>query len=200
MAFTFFFRDHHTLSQVIKYFLPLVKNRQKIKIWDAGCAMGPEPYTFLILLSENMDYWNFKKVEMDATDIDESGNFGEIISNGIYEFDTIKRIPEDILKKYFTKYNDNNYYIIDDKIKSRLKFHHHDLLSLKPISYNYNLIICKNVLLHFNYEQRINVYKMFYDALDSEGLIVTEQTQELPKEVENYFEKLALDAQIFRKK
>ena len=40
MAFTFFFRDNHTLEQLVKHLLPTVQGRSNIKIWDAGCAMG----------------------------------------------------------------------------------------------------------------------------------------------------------------
>ena len=54
MAFTFFFRDNHTLEQLVKHLLPIVQGRSNIKIWDAGCAMGPEPYTLAILLAEKM--------------------------------------------------------------------------------------------------------------------------------------------------
>jgi len=162
--------------------------------------MGPEPYTFLILLSENLDWQTFNKVRMDATDIDESGNFAEIIKKGIYHYDFIKRIPEDIQRKYFTKYDEDNNYIISENIKSKLVFTKHDLTSYQPLTTNYNLIICKNVLLHLQPEQRIRVYKMFYEALDYEGLLVTEQTQSLPNEVNHLFEKIVTDAQIFRKK
>lgn len=199
MAFTFFFRDIHTLEQVVKRFLPLVEGRRRIKIWDAGCAMGPEPYTFLILLAQNMSYWSFKKVMMDATDIDESDNFGKIIKEGVYKFDEIKRIPEEIQLKYFSKLDDGGKYIIDENIKARITFYKHDLTSLKPISSGYNLIICKNVLLHLAPEMRIEVLKMYHDVLEDDGLLVTEQTQAMPNEVKHLFEPMASDAQVFKK-
>jgi chemotaxis protein methyltransferase CheR len=199
MAFTFFFRDIHTLEQVVKKFIPIVEGRRNIKIWDAGCAMGPEPYTFLILLSENLSYWTFKKVQMDASDLDESDTFGKIITEGIYPYDELKRMPEDVFKKYFYKYDENGKYKIDDNIKSRITFHKHDLTTLKPINSGYNLIICKNVLLHLHPDMRIEVYKMFHSVLDTDGLLVTEQTQSLPDEVKNLFESLASDAQLFKK-
>ncbi len=100
MAFTFFFRDTHTLEQVCKYFIPYVTGFRKIKIWDAGCAMGPEPYTFAILLAERMSYFGFKNVQFDVSDIDETDTFGKIIIDGVYPYNDLKRIPEDIFKKY----------------------------------------------------------------------------------------------------
>ena len=200
MAFTFFYRDIHTLEGVVKRFLPLVEGVQKIKIWDAGCAMGPEPYTLLILLSEKMRYFAFKKVFMDASDIDETGNFKKIITDGIYNFDEIKRMPKEIMEKYFKPTGEDKKYIISDSIRSRLTYHQHDLTSLNPVSTDYHLIICKNVLLHLSPKQRIDVFKMYHSALSLDGILVTEQTQQMPQEVGHLFESLASDAQIFRKK
>jgi len=200
MAFTFFFRDSHTLEQVAKYFLPHVQGYRKIKIWDAGCAMGPEPYTFLIILAERMGYFTFKNVFMDATDIDETGHFGEIVTEGVYPESDLKRIPEDIFKKYFSEYPEKQgHFIIDQNIRHRIKFTTHDLLSFKPVGDQYNLIICKNVLLHFQYEERIKVITMFHSVLEPGGIFTTEQTQQMPVECAHLFKKMASDANVYQK-
>ena len=200
MAFTFFFRDSHTLEQVAKYFLPQVAGYRKIKIWDAGCAMGPEPYTFLIILAERMGYFTFKNVFMDATDIDETGHFGEIVTAGVYPDSDLKRIPEDIYNKYFSEYPEKpGHLIIDQNIRNRIKYTTHDLLSLKPIGRDYNLVICKNVLLHFQYEERIKVIKMYHSVLVPGGLFTTEQTQQMPEECSHLFKKMASDANVYQK-
>jgi chemotaxis protein methyltransferase CheR len=62
------------------------------------------------------------------------------------------------------------------------------------------LIVCKNVLLHFQPDERIEVIKMFHAALEKGGYFVTEQTQKLPKEVGHLFEPVVSNAQLFRKK
>ena len=103
MAFTFFFRDSHSIEQALKYFIPMVNGYRKIKVWDAGCAMGPEPYTFAIMLAEKMGYFAFKNVEIDATDIDETHTFEKIISEGVYPESELSRIPKEIFDKYFLK-------------------------------------------------------------------------------------------------
>lgn len=200
MAFTFFFRDQHTLEQVLKYFIPLVSGSQKIKIWDAGCAMGQEPYTFAILLAEKLGYFAFKNVHIDATDIDEGNTFGKIIEQGIYPYNELNRIPENIFKKYFHPTKDPNLFQLDENIRKRVKFTKNNLLDLSPIGWNYNLIICKNVLLHFHPEERVNVIKMFHKTLDTKGLFVTEQTQPMPEECADLFKKIAPDANIFQKR
>ncbi len=199
MAFTFFFRDSHSLEQAAKFLLENIDGQRNIKVWDAGCAMGPEPYTFAILLAEKMGYFSFKKVQVDASDIDETDTFGNIILKGEYPENELVRIPKDIFEKYFAKVENSNNCKLTDNILNRIKFIKHDLLTFKPFDTGYNLIICKNVLLHFQQAERVKVFSMFHSVLAEKGLLVTEQTQELPEENRSQFEKITGDANIYRK-
>lgn len=199
MAFTYFFRDIKTLETAVDYLIPAVMGRKYIRIWDAGCAMGPEPYTLAILLAERMGNFAFRNVHIDATDIDGSNLFGETISNGVYPEDQLKRIPSGIFRKYFIADITPGHYKIVDEIRSRVSFQKHDLLSLKPIGENYSMIVCKNVLLHFREEERIEVIKMFHKALTEKGYLVMEQTQKLPEKLTGLFEPVSGNAQVFQK-
>ncbi len=199
MAFTFFFRDRHTLEHLANHLIEANSSKSSIKVWDAGCAMGPEPYTFALIMSEKMGHFGFKKVKIVATDIDESGNFDQIINNAIYPYSDLSRMPEGILDKYFAKLEDGRYEL-DSSIKSRLEYHWHDLLSLQPIENNFDAIICKNVLLHLKPEERVEVIKMFHKVLNPGGYFVSEQTQAMPPECQGMFEKIVSDANLYIKK
>lgn len=199
MAFTFFFRDIHTLEQLAENFMPFINGLAKVKIWDAGCAMGQEPYTFAIVLAEKMGYFAFKKILIDATDIDENNTFCKIILDSKYPYNELERIPKELFEKYFTKSDSGNDYQLIDNIRNRLNFHKHDLLTLKAFGTGYHLIICKNVLLHFHPEERIEVIKMFHSALVPGGFLTTEQTQKMPAELNGYFTQISTNANIFKK-
>ncbi|HRP02374.1 MAG TPA: CheR family methyltransferase [Candidatus Kapabacteria bacterium] len=200
MAFTFFFRDRHTLEQLADQLIAFKKQGEQIKIWDAGCAMGPEPYTFAMILREKIGNEWFQNVQILASDIDELGNFQSIINNGIYKKHELERMPEDIFNKYFTQYDADEQFILGDEIKNSLKFIKHDLLTLKPLDLNFDAIICKNVLLHFEYKQRIDVLNMFHKVLNTNGLLTTEQTQSIPEEITDKFERLVSNANVFKKR
>lgn len=199
MAFTYFFRDFHTLKLIVKYLLPDIQGKREIKIWDAGCANGPEPFTLAILLSENMGRFAFKNVKIDATDIDKSNLFADIINSGSYPYDQLKRIPKEIFEKYFQKNGKADHFEVDYNIKNRVKYTRHNLLTLKPVDNNYSLVVCKNVLLHLKPDERVNVIRMFYDTLLPGGIFASEQTQVLPKEVKHLFQRITEDGQLFRK-
>ncbi|RKY08976.1 MAG: chemotaxis protein CheR [Planctomycetota bacterium] len=199
MAFTYFFRDMLTLELITKYVIPQVKGHRHIRVWDAGCAHGPEPYSVAIMFRENMSHFMFRNVKIYASDIDTSSRFGEIIVNGVYPEGEIKRIPSEIRKKYFSKNGRPGYYEISDEIKSCLTFTQHDLLSLTPVATDFNLIVCKNVLLHLKPKERVDVIKMYHDVLVPGGFFVTEQTQKMPMELESHFQQVVGNAQLFRK-
>ncbi len=200
MAFTFFFRDLHTIEHAVKNLVPLVQGRSKIRIWDAGCANGPEPYTLAIVLAENMGKFGFKNVQIVASDIDESQDFGSIVSEGIYSEEELKRIPPEIFTKYFFPLEGKpGFFAIDENIRCRVNYVKHDLLSLNPIDNNFSFILCKNVLLHFQYPERIEVIKMFHNSLSEGGLFASEQTQKMPVEINHLFKQVVPDAQLFQK-
>ena len=43
VAFTFFFRDLEPLQHGVHFLLQAASGRTRVKVWDAGCAFGPEP-------------------------------------------------------------------------------------------------------------------------------------------------------------
>jgi len=215
MAFTYFFRDRQTLDLIVQHALPDLKRRRYINVWDAGCAMGPEPYSIAIIFRENMGPFLFRNVRIYASDIDESNRFGVIIACGLYPEEQVKRIPSELLSRYFSPNGEEgpstgpspssggtsgqSYFRISDEIRKAVTFQRHDLLSLKPIREEFGLVVCKNVLLHLPHEGRVEVIKMFHHALSQGGYFVTEQTQKLPPKTEHLFRQVTNAGQLFQK-
>lgn len=199
MAFTFFFRDLHTLEMLREHVIPPLRTRRHIHIWDAGCASGQEPYTLAMLIRENMGEMIFRNMKIHATDLDGSDLFGKIIEEGEYPGEQVKRIPEPYLERYFLQRTEGDSYQVIDEIRKRVEFSKHDLLSLRPVRTDFSLVMCKNVLLHFTEAERIAVLRMFHGALEEGGYLVVEQTQKLPDCLEHMFTPVVPSAQIFRK-
>lgn len=199
MAFTYFFRDMQTLEMIRDHVVPTLRTRRFAHIWDAGCAMGPEPYTLAIVLRENMGHMIFRNVSIHATDVDESNLFEDIIEDGVYPREQVERIPKDIFTRYFAPVDRSDHFRLVEEIRKCVSYQKHNLLSLEPVRKDFMLIVCKNVLLHFKERERIKVIEMFHDALIEGGFFATEQTQKMPKELESMFEPVVSNAQLFRK-
>lgn len=199
MAFTYFFRDLHTLELTVRHVTAYVSGRSRVRIWDAGCAMGPEPFSLAMLFAENMGSFAFRNLKIEATDIDESNLFGPVIRDGIYGEEDLKRIPQNLFARYFSPEETTGLYRLVDEVRSRVGFRRHDLLSLNPIGEGFSLVVCKNVLLHFQLNQQIEVLRMFHRCLAPGGYLALEQTQKLPVQTTGLFEAVSADAQLFRK-
>lgn len=200
MAFTFFFRDEQILSLAVDKLVPLTMGRSNIHILNAGCAMGMETYTFTILLAEKMGKFSLRNVKILAVDIDnENVDFGKTVTEGVYHKDHLQRIPPELFTKYFTPAEKADHFIVNTELRNLVQFMKYDLLTLKPLRNDYSLIICKNVLLHFNYNERIDVISMYHDMLLPGGLLVMENTQSMPDELKHKFRKMVDYAQLHEK-
>jgi chemotaxis protein methyltransferase CheR len=199
MAFTFFMRDQPTLEYAADHMIRYASGRSRVRIWEAGAALGQETYTIAMIFAEKMNPFAFKNLRIDATDYDQENNFGDIITRGVYPYDELQRTPEHLFKKYFEPADEPDKFRVIPELRSRVFFQYHDLLSLKPIGQDYCLVVCKNVLLHFQYEERVKVIKMYYDALAPGGYFACENTQKMPIELSHLFEQVVPDAQLFKK-
>lgn len=199
MAFTFFMRDRPTLEHAADHMISYATGRSKIKIWDAGCALGQETYTIAMVFAEKMNPFGFKNLRIDATDYDRANNFGDAVTSATYPYDELQRTPVNLFEKYFEPAQKPGHHRVVENLRSRVTFQYHDLLSLKPVGSDYCLVVCKNVMLHFQYPQRVEVFKMFHGALAPGGYLATENTQKLPPEVAHLFEQVVPDAQLYKK-
>ena len=197
VAFTYFFRDSQTLETAIDGALPAMCGQAFIHIWDAGCAHGPEPYTLAILLRERMSDFIFRNVRIHATDVD--AHFAPQIRSGVFAEHEVQRVPPEILRRHFRPAAQAGFVEVLPELRAKITFSHHDLLSLRPVREGLSLIVCKNVLLHFDEGQRIRVLRMFHEALQPGGMLVMEQTQKLPELLAARFQQASPRVQAFRK-
>lgn len=199
MAFTFFMRDLPTLEHAANYMIPHAAGRSRIKVWEAGSALGQETYTIAMVLAERMNSFAFRNLTIDATDYDQANNFGDHVTNAVYPKDELQRTSAELVAKYFEPAEKAGHLQVKSHLRDRVKFRYHDLLTLQPAGQEYSLIVCKNVLLHFQPDQRIEVLKMFHKALTPGGFFACENTQKMPPELSGKFEQVVPDAQVFRK-
>jgi chemotaxis protein methyltransferase CheR len=109
-------------------------------------------------------------------------------------------MPQDIFEKYFKPVEDTGNFLIDINIRNRVHFRKHDLLTYQPFDFNYNMVICKNVLLHFQYEQRVEVIKMFHQVLQDGVFSLQSKPNHCQKKIMSTSRRSQRDANVYRKK
>lgn len=167
-----FFRNPNHWNIMEEKVVPLLrKERKSLKIWSAGCSTGEEAYSLAMLSKEihlNIDG------KILATDID-----NEVLNraaSGVYSEKAVQGVPMDYLKRYFVK-EDNNYRVTQE-IKNLIKFQHQDLLKDK-FPKDYDLILCRNVVIYFTEETKEKLYRKFAEALRSKGVLFIGSTEQI---------------------
>ncbi|KNZ71026.1 chemotaxis protein CheR [Thermincola ferriacetica] len=149
----------------------LLENSPNLKVWSAGCSTGEEPYTLAMIFA-----YNFPRVSVSilATDIDE-----EVMAkakNGIYNEKAVANLPRLYITKYFKQEGSN--YIIADEIKRKVRFQKHNLLK-DVFDKNFDLILCRNVVIYFTEESKSALYKRFHESLKPGGVLFTGSTEQI---------------------
>lgn len=125
-----------------------------------------------MLLTKFID---LKDVTIIATDID--GRVLEKAKKGIYSAESVKKVPQEYLKKFFRKIDDKSYQISED-IRKSVQFEKHDLLN-DEYPKNIDLLICRNVLIYFNDTAKDKIYKKFYESLNDNGIFFVGSTEQI---------------------
>lgn len=154
-----------------KIFPRLLSQNRNLKIWSAACSTGEEPYTIAMVLS---NYLPLTEINILATDLDE--NAIQKAKIGAYLDRSLQEIPEQMKRKYFSK--DHNHYLIHDEIKRTVTFKKHNLLA-NPFDKNFDLIVCRNVLIYFTEEAKNSLYKKFSASLKPGGVLFVGSTEQI---------------------
>jgi Methylase of chemotaxis methyl-accepting proteins len=179
------FRDSHVWQHIKHILLPKLKAQPNINIWHAGCSTGQEVYSMLIVLNElNL----LDKVKIYASDI--NNDVLQIAKKGHYKYrfniayldnfdKALKENPLNYEEYYDIPYS--KYFEIDkekDVIKmlpflcERPVFRKHDLVrDPNPFYVKFDLIVCRNVIIYFNYDLQNKVFDLFYNNLYPNGYL-----------------------------
>lgn len=167
-----FFRNPEVFQKLEKEVLPdLIKKKGALKVWSAACADGPEPYSVAMILKELSPALRHS---IEATDVDEGALAAA--KRGVYGSRAVQSVSPERLKRYFRREGD--VFILSEEIKSMVIFRRHDLLN-DPYGSNYDLILCRNVMIYFTAEAQDRLHRKFYQALSPGGVLVLGATESI---------------------
>ena len=195
---TRFFRDKELFEVLEAQILPiLLNNPNQVRIWSAGCAIGPEPYSIGILAKKiSMKLKIESNIHILATDI--SQDFLTQAKEGRYSKEYFDEVNPLDIHKYFHMLK-NNQYELCPQIKNLVSFKKHDLRTSPPAR-EFDLILCRNVLIYFSKPQSISLFQRFYSALKTQGYLVLGKCELLPNEVKDKFEIVDPHNRIYQRK
>lgn len=179
---TEFFRNPEKFQELeTKYIPELLERSDRLKIWSSGCSIGAEIYTLAMLL-EKMNI--LEKCTLIASDFDQ--NAINKAKEGIYTRFELKNLLEmkdfnNLYMKYFKPIDDKEEkFQINQRLTAKVRFEKRDLLNSK-FEMDFDLILCRNVVIYFTEEAKDQLYANFYKSLKPGGILFIGSTERINK-------------------
>lgn len=182
------FRDPAFYQTLRTEILPRLGTYPFIRIWVAGCSTGEEAYSVAIFLKElNL----LHKSLIYATDIN-----SEVLATArqaMIPLNKIKLYTENYIaaggSEHFIDYYTANYSLgkLKDELKSKIIFSTHNLVTDNSFN-EFQLILCRNVLIYFDRPLQNKVFELFNNSLEKFGYLAlgTKETLEFSVVAKNF--------------
>jgi chemotaxis protein methyltransferase CheR len=170
---TFFFRDKvpfdHFREAVMPELLKARANRKSVRIWCAAGSTGQEPYSLAMSLKEMGAALAGWRVEILATDL--SQEVLEKSKAGLYsQFEVQRGLPIQFLVKYFKQTGE--LWQINSDIRGMVQHRQLNLLHDFSQLGTFDVIFCRNVLIYFDQETKINIFGRLAKSMEPDGFLV----------------------------
>jgi chemotaxis protein methyltransferase CheR len=195
------FRDPSFFLSLRHNVVPILRTYPYVRIWHAGCATGEEVYALAIMLEEEglYDRARIYATDMNADALDKA-------KAGIFPLARMREYTSNYLQaggtRSFSEYYTANYEaaLFDPKLRRNVLFAQHNLATDTSFS-EFNLILCRNVLIYFDRTLKERVYKLFADSLASLGVLCLGRRESLRfTAVETEYEEFDAKERIYRRR
>jgi len=171
ISVTAMFRDPSFYAALREHVIPTLRTHPFTRIWCAGCSTGEEVYSLAILLEEEGLYG---RTRIYATDINEQ--VLETALAGVYPLDRMKQYTQNYIRSggthefseyYVAKYDGARF---SRSLTENIVFAQHNLVSDRAFN-EFNVIVCRNVMIYFDKALQNRVHQLFYESLDTFGAL-----------------------------
>jgi chemotaxis protein methyltransferase CheR len=168
---TAMFRDPSFYNAFRAKVVPQLRTYPFTRIWVAGCSTGEEVYSLAILLREEGLY---DRARIYATDINES--VLDHARTGVFPLEKMREYTQNYIKAggkrafseyYLAKYDGAQF---QRSLTDNVVFAQHNLVSDRSFN-EFNVIVCRNVMIYFDRALQDRVHELFYESLVTFGVL-----------------------------
>ena len=117
---------------------------------------------------------------------------------GNFSSDFLKEVDKVKIQKFFNP-TDNGEFRLIPEIRQMVTFHQHDLRTAPPAN-NFDLIMCRNVLIYFSRAQSDEFFKRFLSVLKPNGYLILGKCEILPQTIKDNFIVMDTRNRIYKRK
>lgn len=193
-----FFRNPMTFEKLSREILPQLIGERRgphgVRILSAGCARGEEPYSIALLMLEHFPgEVAAGRVYIRGTDVDAATL--DAAREALYHPDRLAEVAPELLARWFTR--DGERYRLSQEVRSLVGFSHADLNG-PATGEEYDLILCRNVLIYFERGRQEAILNGFADTLKTGGILVLGKSETLFGSARKRFRTLCPVERIYR--
>ncbi|WOD06402.1 protein-glutamate O-methyltransferase CheR [Marinomonas sp. GJ51-6] len=168
---TLWFRDTHPFKILKEKILPEMTS-SPLRIWSAASSTGQEPYSISMVIEDfKASRPGVMKAgeKIIATDI--CTNILQHAKQGEYDSLAIARgLGADFQRRYFDKINEQTWKI-KPHLSSRVEFRYLNLIDSFAGLGKFDVIFCRNVLIYFTGDLKMDILKRMHAALKPGGYL-----------------------------
>ena len=170
---TYFFRDRSPFDLLARAALPALAIRRadtkRLRIWSAGCSTGQEAYSLAMLFAEEPQRWLGWTIDILGSDVSE--NAVRRAREGVYsQFEVQRGLGVTQMIRWFEE-GDGGWRAIE-ALRRNVRFQVHNLLEPAPHPGQFDIVLCRNVLLYLNAERRSQVFDRIGGAIAPDGWLM----------------------------
>ncbi len=170
---SFFFRDKMPFEHLRQTIMPALiaarKSLKTIRIWCAAASTGQEPYSLAMCLKEVERHIAGWRIELLATDL--SAAVLEKAKAGLYtQFEVQRGLPIQLLIKHFTQTGE--LWQIAPELRAMVRYRQLNLLADFSQLGTFDLIFCRNVLIYFDQNTKIDVLNRLARVTAHDGYLI----------------------------
>ena len=173
---TFWFRDNHPFRILSEHIIPeyLKRKQRSLRAWSAACSTGQEPYSVSMTVQDFLTKNPGKAIDVQIIATDISPAVLDDAKSGYYDAMAVARgLPADIRSRYFEQ--DKNHWEerwqVRERIRKRVRFTQGNLLASYSALGRFDIIFCRNVLIYFSSESKIDIIKRMAAILNPGGYL-----------------------------
>ena len=174
---TSFFREQQHFDYLTEQVFPVWKDaREPRRIWSAGCSSGEEPYTLGMLLREHLPQLD---VRILATDL--STRVLARAKEARYAAAAIQDVPQRLRGRHLQRVSrsDQAVYEVSSEVRQLVSFARLNLMGEWPMRGQFDLVLCRNVMIYFNDDTRTMLGRRFAEVLASDGVLMIGHAESL---------------------
>jgi chemotaxis protein methyltransferase CheR len=170
---SFFFRDKIPFDHFRDVVLPsLIKARaahKRLRIWCSAASTGQEPYSLAMQLKEQADRLTGWRVDIIGTDL--STEVLEKAKAGMYsQFEVQRGLPIQMLVKYFAA--NGEMWQVSADLRAMVQYRSLNLLQDFSHLGMFDVVFCRNVLIYFDQETKIDVLERVARIMEPDGYLM----------------------------